>query len=919
MSDELKRSVKRSRVTYYGVLMAFAIALAFFAFRSCRQDIVVVDKHDVWPAGPFHIQDLIVDNSITQRGSIYSTVVVDLAQSPYSVVPNSTGAAVANMTGIKLAIATWTGLHARLVLPPGVIYVGQDGVNKWSIQFPTTSTDLELTGYGMFGSILAQYGPGTGGEWDLFNVQGTRIELDEFGMYQDTITTPDPGQQNHMMAVYDGAVDIYGHNLYFGKSIGDQLRWFSNAGTIKNIHFTELLFKGAGTVTSAPPNGRTGSRSGIAVQRGCDKCELDHFYMDGQENSQIDEEPSGGASTFIHIHDGITNNLLSNTSVSDSFGGESGGAIDTHQRVENLLVLGGRVTIGQTTDLQIDGLSIFSSAAYPADPTEASLVIRQINSDIQLRHIKIERTGTSGNGIAFDMENLGGSRSTIDGLDVYQTTSAVPVMLDAVANMKLTNVKVRYEGASPGSFDAIEWFAVDGSCDNPQVDNVQVTSTGTMRSALYIAVRTPRTMNNIEIHHVQSTNVTTCVQTSLGAGGTLDPTPIYEGIACGTNAVWFAGNAGDNPVTTLFPIVGGNFGTVAAPIYEGTAPTPETFLSAIQGSTYTYLGDASTATFWKATGTGNTGWIQSTGSGAIYIGDINHQALVNGPTLQSLTIPSTSYTFGEVNRIEIGGVVPIFPNDLFALVIRVSAAADTTAHTSHSGAIAAESTSTRSAGANDLTNTAIECTASGGQVNECFHALAGDVTLDGGSNLTVNSGFIFMTDSTKFIASLGTIFPESSGTNAIDISGTPTNAIKTRAATNLFDVENAAASSLTFYNANFGIFRMVLGADATPSGGIILSPNTPTSVDHGSLETGSTDWWGTVTGIGANSAVVLTFSSTFPARSRCTATTNSVAVTVETIVVTARSATTATFSCYSVAAVPALSNCDDFTYECVGQ
>ena len=90
-----------------------------------------------------------------------------------------------------------------------------------------------------------------------------------------------------------------------------------------------------------------------------------------------------------------------------------------------------------------------------------------------------------------------------------------------------------------------------------------------------------------------------------------------------------------------------------------------------------------------------------------------------------------------------------------------------------------------------------------------------------------------------------------------------------------------------------------------------LSPN------HGALGTGSTNWWGNVTGIGANNSVVLTLGGGgFLARGWCQAAANT-STTTEVIVVT-NSATTPTFSCFS-STTGLGSNCVDFTYSCVGQ
>jgi hypothetical protein len=298
------------------------------------------------------------------------------------------------------------------------------------------------------------------------------------------------------------------------------------------------------------------------------------------------------------------------------------------------------------------------------------------------------------------------------------------------------------------------------------------------------------------------------------------------------------------------------------------------------------------------------------------IGAANTQSTINGPTLQSFAIPSTAYAFGEVNREEITGVVPAFPADLFTHVIRTTVSSDTTAHSQHAGSLAVESACTRSAGANDLQCTGAEFSASGGQVNNAIHVLAGDTTFDGGGAITQNSGTAFFAGSFLATSAATTFFAEGNGTNAIDISSTPTNAIKTRAAASQFDVENAAASSLTFYNASAGVFRMALGVGAAPTAGPTFSPNPPTSVNHGALGAGSTDLAGNVTGVGANTSVTLTFSSPFPNHAWCTANANNTGPGGFQVILVQLDRSHPAFLC-SEANAPA--NCDDFTYICIGQ
>jgi hypothetical protein len=120
-----------------------------------------------------------------------------------------------------------------------------------------------------------------------------------------------------------------------------------------------------------------------------------------------------------------------------------------------------------------------------------------------------------------------------------------------------------------------------------------------------------------------------------------------------------------------------------------------------------------------------------------------------------------------------------------------------------------------------LTNTALEVLASGAQSNEAVHILGGDLVFDGGGEIRQNSGIAFFGGT--FLAATGTFFAESSGTNAIDISGSPTNAIRMRAAASQIDVNNVAPSTLTFMNQGGGTFALIvqgkvqLGSGSGPS------------------------------------------------------------------------------------------------------
>ena len=89
---------------------------------------------------------------------------------------------------------------------------------------------------------------------------------------------------------------------------------------------------------------------------------------------------------------------------------------------------------------------------------------------------------------------------------------------------------------------------------------------------------------------------------------------------------------------------------------------------------------------------------------------------------------------------------------------------------------------------------------------------------------------------------------------------------------------------------------------------------TPTA-SVGTLEAGSSNHSGTITGIGANNTVTLTFSNPFTTRSRCQVT--QTAGATRQVFVASRSASAPVITCFDMAGAAA--NCVDFTYSCRGQ
>lgn len=97
----------------------------------------------------------------------------------------------------------------------------------------------------------------------------------------------------------------------------------------------------------------------------------------------------------------------------------------------------------------------------------------------------------------------------------------------------------------------------------------------------------------------------------------------------------------------------------------------------------------------------------------------------------------------------------------------------------------------------------------------------------------------------------------------------------------------------------------------------LLNPATSgLAVNNGTLGTGSTNWFGNITGVGATTTTLTLAGGGFATRGWCRAWPNT-STAIETIAV-ANSLTAPTFSCLS-ALTGAPANCVDFTYECAGQ
>ena len=438
---------------------------------------------------------------------------VDLREEPFNVVANHSSPTVAaqNTAGINLAIATYSGTGANLVLPDGDVFVEEQAPGgaetggaeiRWCVKFGTGVSRLTLSGQGMFATTLVQRCVGDGGELNLLNIDGAAyIELANLGFRQDMITKPDPAQQNHLVAVYNNTTGgttehIRGHNLFFGKCIGDAIRILAAdpSDHVSDARFTNFLMVLNGVVTSNPPNGRTGARSGIAIQRGGVDCEFGNFSIVGAQNSAIDEEPSGGSSVRTHFHDFQIDNTLGNTGIPVSLGGSGGGDIAFDGRVHDGHITGGSLTmLGPTSGYQLDRLTI--ETVTPVANATSLLLIRSGSgghADLELNDITIKRAGTSTAGNCLDVINTG-NRTTIRNLHVVQGVAGSPVVIDGATHLHLDGYRLHYRAPAPQSRHGALIQAINSDADDIRISDVDiVSSTGRLQAAVHLDQRIPR-------------------------------------------------------------------------------------------------------------------------------------------------------------------------------------------------------------------------------------------------------------------------------------------------------------------------------------------------------------------------------------------------------------------------------------------
>lgn len=593
---------------------------------------------------------------------------VDLRLAPYNVVADDDDPAVAlaNTTAVNQAIVDFDGTFACLAFPQGTIYLDKVVGSPWSIKFGTGISNLTLMGWGQDATRLVQQGTSVPGEWDLLVIDGAQnIEIKAMTLEQGIIQIPDPGQQNHLLCVYNNTLGgttqfIHVWNLKFGKCIGDQLRiladndgdaivdswfhdldmdgegssiqawapatnyaqfeWVDNGGQMYQCATAGVSGPGPGPTGTgigiADPGGTAiwdsdtnliGARSGVAVQRGFDRIYFWNISIRGERNQAWDFEPTSTGTALMQnawIRGIFVDNRFGNVSDCVSISGNSAQQLLNIQVIDFEIQEGG-CSFRYNDDLYVENLFVTTTEPMTVAATP-NVLMRSTNNRARFKNPTIKRIGTSGTGMVWDADGSFGD-ITIEGGLLIQNTPTYPIFFGGADNLNVTDLRIVYAGAiSPAGFGAFTCNIVDANLQ-PTITGLQIENQHVlaMRCAIELQVRAPRTLANVQITNLTAPGeVTYGVIIGAGVGAVYDQFPIIQSCEVGAAELYrFEDAGGGLTITDIYPITGGSRALLTMRRLEGLR-TPNGNVVGNLGDAYVWRPTTSTsATYVKASET----------------------------------------------------------------------------------------------------------------------------------------------------------------------------------------------------------------------------------------------------------------------------------------------------------------------------
>lgn len=555
--------------------------------------------------------------------AVFDAGTIDLGAAPYNVTPGNPDpvVALANTRGINQAISEHPA-GARLVLPAGDIFVRRDpdivGIYRFAaIRIVGTDKErLELTGRGAGVTRILMTGTQDGGLTRILEVADgpKQITLCDFSIeHGPDAFNFDPNLQNHQIelnALEADVTDVAIRNVFFGSCVGDAIRLTGGESTtfLRNTTIEHVVMR-----LDKHGNAPSRCRSGISFQKGIRDLLLNDFHIEGPKNSCLDMEPTvANGMDNITITNGTIDNKDGDTFIAASFDGFQSGAnvtsFLTHSRLVNVRIKGGQLQVVSTRGCTLDNVVIEAAANKPGATNSPLLVVFRENEDLTIRNVDLMRDTGCPAGPLVVVQNTAKSPKRINIEGGTWTTRVGPgpeayVFAFDATGIRMRGTRIRIEDAQAAGRTAMKFRPSNVDMANVHLDGVVIESPDGLAAGFGFGAIN-RNLTNIVI-----TGCTLTGAAAIAAAFTatspfaVDRFPILQGNDFDRCTTLFS--AGQAAANAVFPIIAGNRGGQCT--LTGTV-APEGIVAARQGSQYLRQNGNSAELWWKAGGTGTTGW-----------------------------------------------------------------------------------------------------------------------------------------------------------------------------------------------------------------------------------------------------------------------------------------------------------------------
>lgn len=503
------------------------------------------------------------------------------------------------------------------------------------------------------------------GDWYLFQIRDGSYDIEFRDLSMDmAITSPDPGEQNHLIQIGTNANRIRVIDCKFTGTVGDGIRMFGEFGAeVRDVEIRGCTFEDCG-------------RAGVSFQRWVRDVRLTEFSMFGGTDQQIDFEPTGygltadagGSATSlvdasasfltwgIEVGDLIVNTTdsvicavtaVTATTLTLSAGATSwslasyyfpkhcSGHLISNGQLRRDDPLGNDIIVTLTgtygcilRDVVMDGCIQGVDVLYgtiegcilntrPTTVNATAIQLLKGSTGTSIRNNKLwlrnssDAVGRGGISVAHQIRNP--DEVTIEGNDVYQQVRGVSISVESSARTRIRNnsIILYTPSDSINQSGAITVRATAASIGFAQIvgNDIRAAASGGQWSYGVQVSANPNNITSCEVGGGCISNCNNPLAFSSAGGGVFSTPPIIHPVSVSDGSAPLVPAAG----LKWFQLGGvggvGAGGTYMPRQFWGD-DSPEGVLTAPVGSiAQRRNGGAATTLYVKESGTGNTGWV----------------------------------------------------------------------------------------------------------------------------------------------------------------------------------------------------------------------------------------------------------------------------------------------------------------------